>query len=95
MFSVGGINFANGVYHNGLVNGAEVHIMQSSQNADDLISDFEAVFRAGMDPNNVIGQIMHDRHLTEADFTDMDIARVNRKIEAIYKAKNQTDKRSY
>lgn len=92
MFSVGGINFSNGVYYNGKVNGAEVMIMQSSQNADTVISDFEAAFRAGMDPNNVIEKIMRDRNLSNSDFTDNDIARVNRKIEAIYNAENNMDR---
>ena len=89
MFSVSGINFANGVYHNGRVNGAEVAILQSSENADNVISDFEKAFMAGMDPNMVIRKVLDDRHLTNEDFTDSDIVRVNRKIESIYNAKNR------
>lgn len=89
MFSVSGINFANGVYHNNKINGAEVAILQSSENADNVISDFEKVFMAGMDPNVVIRKVMNDRNLSDKDFTDTDITRVNRKIEAIYHTKNK------
>ena len=51
MVSMGGINFANGVYHNGGINGIEVAILQSAENADNVVNDFEKAFAAGMDPN--------------------------------------------
>lgn len=89
MFDIGGINFANGVYHNGMINGAEVAIMESSEKADKIISDFEKQFRAGTDPNFTLRKIMDDRNYRDSDFTDMDIVRINRKVEEIYKAVNR------
>ena len=95
MYSIGGINFGNGVYHNGMINGAEVHIMQSSENADNVIESFEKAFRAGMDPNQVINQVLQQKNLNNSDFTELDIARINRKIEAIYNARNNNNKKGY
>lgn len=95
MFAIGGINFANGVYHNGMINGAEVMIMQSAENADNVINDFEKAFSAGMDPNNVVNQIMRERHLSSSDFTEFDMVRMKRKIEAIYNAENTPDRRKH
>ena len=46
---------------------------------------------AGMDPNQVIDKVLKDRHYSESDFTDVDINRINRKVEAIYKAVNNND----
>ena len=95
MYSIGGINFGNGVYNNGMINGAEVHIMQSSENADNVIESFEKAFRAGMDPNQVINQVLQQKNLNNSDFTELDIARINRKIEAIYNARNNNNKKGY
>ena len=88
MVSVGGINFANGVYHNGGINGIEVAILQSAENADNVVNDFEKAFAAGMDPNQTLKRVLDDRRLSEDDFTALDIMKVNRKIEAICHAKN-------
>lgn len=94
MFSVTNINFANGVYApNGKINGAEVMIMESSMKADNVIHDFEQALAAGMDPNQVIDKVLKDRHYSESDFTDVDINRINRKVEAIYKAVNNNERR--
>lgn len=87
MFSVTDINFSNGVYgSNGGVNGAEVFLLQSSENADTVISDFERLYYAGLDPNNLFENIMRNRNLTRKDFTDRDAARVKRRVEEIYKS---------
>lgn len=88
MFSVGGINFSNGVYHNGLINGAEVFILQSAENTDKVVKDFEQVYSAGMDPNTVFSKVLDNCNLSKSDFTDLDIARINRKVESIYRTKN-------
>ena len=74
------INFADNY-----VNGIEAMVMQSSKNADDVINDFEKAFTAGLNPNNVLDTILQNRNLTEEDFTEDDIHRINRRIEAIYK----------
>lgn len=89
MFNISNINFTNGVYDlNGRINGAEVMIMESSAKADNVIRDFEQALSAGMDPNQVIDEVLKNRHYSESDFTDMDINRINRKVEAIYKSVN-------
>ena len=89
MFNISNINFTNGVYGlNGRVNGTEVMIMESSAKADNVIRDFEQALSAGMDPNQVIDEVLKNRHYSESDFTDMDINRINRKVESIYKTVN-------
>lgn len=90
MFSVSHIDFSNGVYGPGnRINGLEVHIMDSSAKADKLISDFEKKLMPGMDPNVLVDQIMRDNHISDRDFTDPDVNRINRKIEEIYKSVNR------
>ena len=89
MFDVGGINFSNGVYYNGMVNGVEVAIMDSAEKADTIIKDFESSYRAGTDPNAMLRKIMDDRRISENDLVDLDIVRVNRKVEEIYNARNR------
>ena len=63
-------------------------IMESSAKADNVIRDFEQALSAGMDPNQVIDEVLKNRHYSESDFTDMDINRINRKVESIYKTVN-------
>lgn len=95
MFKIEGINFSNGVYDpsNKKINGAEVAIMESAAKADTLIKDFENTLVAGMDPNLVVDKILQDRNYSESDFTDMDIHKINRRIEAIYKTVNNNERR--
>ena len=96
MLSITDLNFANGVYDtatNSKVNGFETMIMQSSANADMVIADFEEAIAKGYDPNRVIDQILTNRGLKESDFTDSDIKRINRRVEAIYKLMNEYKKR--
>ena len=84
MFSIGDINFANGVYSGNRVNGLEVAIMNSAEKADIIIDDFKKMYRPGLDPNSVIDEIYSSRNINENDLTDTDIERVNRKIRYIY-----------
>ena len=86
MFSINDINFANGVMSGNRVNGLEVMIMESSEKADNVINDFEKAFQAGMNPNNVLEGVLYERNYKESDFTNTDIVRINRKIDAIYKS---------
>lgn len=89
MFSVNNIDFSNGVYaSNGAVNGAEVFLLQSSENADKVISDFEKAIAAGLNPNTVIDTVLKNNNLSEEDFTATDIRRINRKVEALWRASN-------
>lgn len=84
MFSIGEINFANGSYASrNLINGAENMIMESAEKVDNVISDFEKAFQAGMDPNNVLNQILIERNYYKSDFLDSDIKKITRKVESI------------
>ena len=89
MFSVSHIDFSNGVYGpNNKINGLEAYIMDSSTKADRVIKDFEEKLTPGMDPNTLIDQILRDRHISENEFTETDINRINRKVESVYKSVN-------
>lgn len=77
------------------VNGRDVMIMQSSANADLVIKEFEKVMAENMDPNAVIRKVLDDHNLSESDFTDNDIARINRRIEAIYKSMQNGTRRTF
>lgn len=99
MFSITKVDFSNGAYDGynpySKLNGMEVMILESHKKADDVIKDFESVLQAGMDPNQVIDKVLQDRHYSEHDFTDMDINRINRKVEAIYKSVNNKNERAF
>lgn len=96
MFSITKVDFSNGAYdpYNRL-NGMETMILESSHKADNVIKDFEKMLEAGMDPNQVIDKVLQDRHYSEHDFTNMDINRINRKVEAIYKSVNNPNERRF
>lgn len=99
MFSLNDIGYNNkifsyGVYSNEYpdkINGMSVAVMQSAENADKVISDFEEAIARGVNPNNVIEEVLSRRGLTESDFTNSDILRINRRVEAIYKAMNNSN----
>ena len=77
------------------MNGRDIMIMQSSANAELVIKEFEKIIEESMDPNVVIRKVLDDHNLSEADFTDNDIARINRKIEAIYKSMQNGTRRTF
>lgn len=83
MFSIGEINFINGAYSGNRLNGAEAMIMESAEKVDNVINDFEKAFQAGMDPNNVLNQILIKRNYYKNDFLDSDIKKITRKVESI------------
>jgi hypothetical protein len=83
MFGISPINPNMGI--TGLGPAADAYVVTSSSNADNVINDFEKAFSAGMNPNNLLQDILDQRNLTVEDFTDNDIVRVNRKVEEIYK----------
>jgi len=89
MFDVGPIGSSYGL------NGYDVMVTQSSANADLVIREFQRLMSEYMDPNAVIGQILDDNNLTNDDFTDSDIARINRRIEAIYKSMQNGTRRNF
>lgn len=71
----------SGMGSNGFMN----QIIQSQQNADTLIKDFENAIAAGYNPNEIRDEIFAKRNLTEDDLTYNDKQRLIRKVEAAWK----------
>ena len=87
MFDIRQVNFANGVYgNNGRVNGLEVMAMQNAETADKVINDFEEIIKVELSPYAALDQAFERNNVTENDFTDFDLQRINRKVNAIYKS---------
>ena len=76
MFNMG----VNGLGKNGFVN----YILQSQQDTDLLIKDFEDAIRKGLNPNEVEDQIYRARKVTPQDLTINDQRRLKRKVEEIW-----------
>lgn len=90
MFAING-DFSHGAFYGDKINGMQTVIMQSAENADKVVSDFDKYFMAGLDPNMVIQKIMDINNFTNSDFTESDIHRINKKIESIYKSKTRKE----
>jgi hypothetical protein len=60
---------------------------------DKIIRTFEQALQAGLNPNDAMITAMQQNNVREADLTDFDIDRLNRRIEAAYGANNNTDRR--
>lgn len=73
-----------GMGNNGFMN----YVMQSQQNTDMLIHDFEQLIAAGYNPNTIKEQAFANRGISESDLTDLDKKRLQRKVEEIYQAYN-------
>ena len=76
MFNMG----INGLGQNGFVN----YILQSQQDTDLLIKDFEDAIRKGLNPNEVEDQIYRARKVNPKDLTINDQRRLKRKVEEIW-----------
>lgn len=72
------------------INGRDVMIMSSSSDADAVIKEFKNRVCGGVDPNVLIQEILDDFDLSEDDFTDNDITRINNSIKRIYEATRRT-----
>ena len=70
----------NGLGENGFVN----YILQSQQDTDLLIKDFEDAIRKGLNPNEVEDQIYRARKVNPKDLTINDQRRLKRKVEEIW-----------
>lgn len=88
MFAISG-DFSHGAFYGDKINGMQTAVMQSAENVDKVINDFDKYFLAGLDPNVVIQKVMDINNFSEADFTDSDISRINKKIESIYKSRTR------
>ena len=87
MFDIRQVNFANGVYgNNGKVNGLEVMAIQNAETADKVINDFEEIIKVELSPYAALDQAFERNNVTENDFTDFDLQRINQKVNAIYKS---------
>jgi len=78
MYKVGMV----GMGRNGFMN----QIMQSQQDTDKLIQDFEQYIKAGYNPNAVADKIFQNRGIRETDLTAADKKRLERKVEEIWQA---------
>lgn len=76
MFNMG----VSGLGENGFVN----YILQSQQDTDLLIRDFEDAIRKGLNPNEVEDQIYSARRVNPKDLTIDDQKRLKRKVEEIW-----------
>ena len=70
----------NGLGQNGFVN----YILQSQQDTDLLIKDFEDAIKKGFNPNEVEEQIYRARKVNPKDLTINDQRRLKRKVEEIW-----------
>lgn len=86
MFDIKQIDFSNGVYTNdGRINGIEVMIMDFDEKADKVVKDFEEIMKNELSPYVALDQAFTRNNVTEDDFTDFDLERINKKVNAIYK----------
>ena len=70
----------NGLGQNGFVN----YILQSQQDTDLLIKDFEDAIKKGLNPNEIEEQIYRARKVNPKDLTINDQRRLKRKVEEIW-----------
>ena len=76
--------FSHGAYAcNGLLNGAQVMIMQSQESADNVIKSFEQYLSAGFGAEAALTQAYIVNNVSENDLTDFDKERIKRKVEDV------------
>ena len=74
--------FSHGAYAcNGQLNGIQAMIMQSQENADNIIESFEQYLSAGFGTEAALTQAYIDNDISENDLTDFDKERIKRKVE--------------
>lgn len=67
------INFADGVYTKGKINGIEIVILSSYEKANDIINYLKEAVDAGYDPNDI--------DIDYSDIEEVDLRRIKRTIE--------------
>ena len=65
------------------MNGVHTFIMQSAENRDRVMDDFQKNLAAGIAPDILFRQIMDYYGYTAADFTDNDMEKITRKVESV------------
>lgn len=94
MFDIGQLNFANGVYgKNGKVNGMEVMIMDEAEKEDKIVNDFEQILKSEMSPYAALDQAFTANNVSQDDFTDSQLDKISRRVNAIYKSAMNRDGR--
>lgn len=94
MFDIGQLNFANGVYgKNGKVNGMEVMIMDEAEKEDKIVNDFEQILKSKMSPYAALDQAFAANNVSQDDFTDSQLDKISRRVNAIYKSAMNKDGR--
>ena len=63
-------------------------ILQSSQNLQRVLPDFEAAIATGKNPNDVKDEIFAKYNITDSDFTNPDAQELIDKVEAMYHMHN-------
>ena len=92
MFNIGQVNFANGVYNNaGKVNGLEVMAMNDAQLEDSIVADFEEILKNELSPYAALDQAFERNNVSQDDFTDSQLDKINRRVNAIYKSSMNKD----
>ena len=91
MFDIRQINFSDGVMAGGRINGIEVMAMQEAEDADKVANDFEQILQNEISPYVAFEQALRNNNLTEDDFSSYEFEKLNRRVNAIYKAKQTND----
>jgi len=88
MFSIGQINFSNGVYNSqGKINGAEVALAQAAQNEENVVESFERILQSEFNPYTAFEMACAENNLTPDDFTQREFERLQSRVSAIYESK--------
>lgn len=75
--------FSHGAYAcNGQLNGMQTMIMQSQQNANNVIKSFEQYLSAGFGIEVALTQAYMANNVSENDLTEFDKERIKRKVES-------------
>ena len=91
MFDIRQVDFSNGVMAGNRINGIEVMAMQEAENADKIVNDFEQILQNEMSPYAAFEQALRNNNLTEDDFSTYEFEKLNRRVNAIYKAKQMNE----
>ena len=94
MFDIRQLNFANGVYNkDGKINGMEVMIMDEAEKEDKIVNDFEQILKSEMSPYAALDQAFAANNVSQDDFTDSQLDKISRRVNAIYKSAMNKDGR--
>lgn len=87
MFHIGIVSHGS-CYNPNNLNGMQAMAMQSQVDTDAVIASFEEYINAGFPAAIALAQAFTVNKVSESNLTDFDKERINRKVEALYKNKN-------